>query len=103
MPITAPVQEESTRTGLLAWFRPDPPALVPITDPEQIRAEYWRGQIRALLWAAVGYAMFYFVRKNLSIAMPVMGKELGIGKSQLGLFLTLHGVLYGVSKFANGY
>jgi len=35
--------------------------------------------------------------------MPVMGKELGIGKDQLGLFLTLHGVIYGASKFANGF
>jgi OPA family glycerol-3-phosphate transporter-like MFS transporter/OPA family sugar phosphate sensor protein UhpC-like MFS transporter len=46
--------------------------------------------------------MFYFVRKNLSIAMPVMGQDLGITKTDLGLFLTLHGLIYGVSKFANG-
>jgi len=32
-----------------------------------------------------------------------MGQELGITKEKLGLFLTLHGVLYGVSKFANGF
>ena len=57
---------------------------------------------RILLWTIVGYAMFYFVRKNLSVAMPAMEAQLGIGKSQLGLFLTLHGLLYGVSKFANG-
>ena len=35
--------------------------------------------------------------------MPLMERELGISKSGLGLFLTLHGVLYGVSKFANGF
>src|SRR5947208_2496736 len=57
---------------------------------------------RILLWSVVGYAAFYFVRKNLSIAMPVMGEQLGVTKSDLGLFLTLHGLLYGVSKFANG-
>jgi OPA family glycerol-3-phosphate transporter-like MFS transporter/OPA family sugar phosphate sensor protein UhpC-like MFS transporter len=34
--------------------------------------------------------------------MPVMEEELGISKSQLGLFLTLHGLLYGLSKFVNG-
>ena len=34
--------------------------------------------------------------------MPIMEKELGISKSHLGLFLTLSGVLYGVSKFGNG-
>jgi OPA family glycerol-3-phosphate transporter-like MFS transporter/OPA family sugar phosphate sensor protein UhpC-like MFS transporter len=42
------------------------------------------------------------VRKNLSVAMPVMEQQLGISKAQLGLFLTLHGLLYGVSKFVNG-
>jgi OPA family glycerol-3-phosphate transporter-like MFS transporter/OPA family sugar phosphate sensor protein UhpC-like MFS transporter len=42
------------------------------------------------------------VRKNLSVAMPVIEKELGIGKEQLGLFLSAHGLLYGVSRFANG-
>ncbi len=47
--------------------------------------------------------MFYFVRKNLPIAMPLMGKELGIGTAGFGLFLTLHGVIYGVSKFTNGF
>ena len=57
---------------------------------------------RILLWTIVGYAMFYFVRKNLSVAMPAMEAQLGVTKSQLGLFLTMHGLLYGVSKFANG-
>ena len=46
--------------------------------------------------------MFYFVRKNLSVAMPVMGEQLGITKSDMGTILTVHGVLYGVSKFGNG-
>jgi OPA family glycerol-3-phosphate transporter-like MFS transporter/OPA family sugar phosphate sensor protein UhpC-like MFS transporter len=93
----------SRRTGLLAIFQPDPAAPVTITDPQRVAAEYRRWQVKVLVWSIVGYALFYFVRKNLSVAMPVMGKELGIGKQQLGLFLTLHGVLYGVSKFANGY
>lgn len=62
--------------------------------------KYW--QWRILLSALVGYALFYFVRKNLSATAPVIYKELGITKEQFGLFLTLHGVLYGVSKFFNG-
>lgn len=62
---------------------------------------YW--QRRTLLATMVGYAAYYFVRKNLSLAMPAMQHDLGITKSDLGLFLTLHGLLYGVSKFANGF
>jgi phosphoglycerate transporter family protein len=61
---------------------------------------YW--QKRILISTIVGYALFYFVRKNLSVAMPVMEEELGIGKDQLGIFLSAHGVLYGVSRFVNG-
>jgi sugar phosphate permease len=91
------------RSRLLGWFQPDPPAAVRLTDPDAVAAGYRSGQIKVLVWAMVGYALFYFVRKNLSLAMPVMGKELGITKTSFGLFLTLHGVLYGVSKFANGF
>jgi len=65
------------------------------------RFRYW--QTRTLIATMVGYAAFYFVRKNLSIAMPAMQADLGITKSDLGLFLTLHGLLYGVSKFVNGF
>jgi OPA family glycerol-3-phosphate transporter-like MFS transporter/OPA family sugar phosphate sensor protein UhpC-like MFS transporter len=59
-------------------------------------------QRRVLVTSIIGYALYYFLRKNLSIAMPVLDSQLGIGKSELGLFLTAHGLLYGVSKFANG-
>lgn len=61
---------------------------------------YW--QMRILISTIAGYALFYFVRKNLSIAMPVMEHDLGISKKDLGLFLTLHGSLYGVARFTNG-
>lgn len=66
---------------------------------EQYR--YW--QRRLLVSTIVGYALFYFVRKNLSVAMPAIEQSLHITKTELGLFLTLHGVIYGVSKFLNGF
>jgi len=68
--------------------------------PRAKEFSYW--QRRILISTIVGYALYYFVRKNLSVAMPVMEQELGISKSQLGLFLTAHGLLYGVSKFVHG-
>ena len=67
-----------------------------------VDARYRHYRRRVLIWSIVGYAMFYFVRKNLSIAMPVIEEQLHITKSNLGIFLTLHGLLYGVSKFVNG-
>ena len=72
-----------------------------LPEPDRARFKYW--QRRTLIATMIGYAAYYFVRKNLSIAMPAMQQDLGISKADLGLFLTLHGLLYGVSKFVNGF
>jgi OPA family glycerol-3-phosphate transporter-like MFS transporter/OPA family sugar phosphate sensor protein UhpC-like MFS transporter len=89
--------------GWLRIFAPDPPAARKITDPAEVQAAYRTYQYKILVATMIGYAAFYFVRKNLSVAMPLMEKELGITKTSLGLFLTLHGIVYGVSKFGNGF
>ena len=44
--------------------------------------KYW--QTRTIIASMIGYALFYFVRKNLSIAMPAMQEDLGITKGDLG-------------------
>ncbi|PTY05156.1 MFS transporter [Opitutaceae bacterium EW11] len=75
----------------------------PPTHPApEVAAKFRYWQTRTLVTTMFGYAAFYFVRKNLSIAMPAMHADLGISKTDLGLFLTLHGLLYGVSRFVNG-
>jgi phosphoglycerate transporter family protein len=80
---------------------PPAPAAAPPADAAAAQLfRYW--QIRTLLATMFGYAAFYFVRKNLSFAMPAMQADLGITKADLGIFLTLHGLLYGVSRFVNG-
>lgn len=71
-----------------------------MTVEEKKRFKYW--EFRTMAACIVGYALFYFVRKNISIAMPYLNEELGISKTDLGLFLTLHGLIYGLSKFFNG-
>ena len=38
------------------------------------RFKYW--QTRTIIATMIGYALFYFVRKNLSIAMPAMQADL---------------------------
>src|SRR5687768_16448919 len=65
------------------------------------RYRYWRQRI--LLSSLIGYAIYYFVRTNISVALPAMGKDLGYSKSDLGAILTVGGVVYGVSKFVNGF
>ena len=89
--------------NILNFLKPAPVSEQKNLDPKELKStyRYWRNRI--MYTTMIGYIMFYFVRKNISIAMPAIEADLGISKADLGLFLTLHGVLYGVSKFINGY
>lgn len=60
-------------------------------------------QTRTIALTIFGYALYYFVRKNFSMAMPGLEADLGISKTSLGIFLTLNGVIYGISRFLNGF
>src|SRR5277367_122050 len=88
---------------LLKIFKPAPPAPVMLTDLAAIAAKNRVWQIRVLIFSIIGYATFYFVRKNFSIAQPLIAADLHITKQGIGLILTLHGVVYGLSKFLNGF
>ena len=61
---------------------------------------YW--QWRTLIVLMIGYACYYFLRKNFSTAIPAMEATLGLSKAQLGAFLTANGIVYGISRFVNG-
>ena len=61
--------------------------------------KWW--QLETLLVTTGGYALYYVIRKNLSIAMPLLG-EIGVSKVQLGAFLTCGGIVYGLGRFLNG-
>lgn len=69
------------------------------TEAAQYR--YWR--LRVMVSMFVGYAAFYFVRQNLSFAMPAMQETLGFSKAQLGLTVTAFALIYGVGKAISGY
>lgn len=87
---------------LLHFLRVTPDA-PPLTDPQVIGEQfrYWR---RRVVYASiVGYIGYYFVRKNLAVAMPALEAEFQIPKYQLGLILTVFGITYGMSKFINGF
>ena len=72
-------------------------------DSARLESLFRSWQIRTLVATMFGYAAFYFVRKNLSFAMPAMQADLGITKADLGIFLTLHGLLYGVSQIGRAH
>lgn len=59
-------------------------------------------QWRTIIVTMAGYAMFYLTRKNFAIAMPGLTAEFGVSNTTLGIFLTLHGVIYGLSRYVVG-
>ncbi|MGB0495777.1 MAG: MFS transporter, partial [Kangiellaceae bacterium] len=62
---------------------------------------YWRKRI---MWSILaGYAVFYFIRKNLSVANPYIREEFGIGKEEFGAALGFASIAYGISKFSSGF
>ena len=56
-----------------------------------------------IVGSMITYAFFYLTRKNLSMAQPYMLEEGAISMYALGTMLTVHGVVYGLSRFVNGF
>ncbi|NGM60965.1 MFS transporter [Sphingobacterium sp. SGG-5] len=71
------------------------------SSPETSKTfKYW--QTRTIIATMIGYAIFYFVRKNFSFAIPGLTAEYGITKTSFGIIMTLVTIVYGVSRFLNG-
>ena len=67
------------------------------------RKRFLSWQIKTILVTMLGYAIFYFVRKNFSIAMPGLTAEYGISNKSFGWIIFAGSLVYGFSRFANGY
>ena len=61
-------------------------------------------QLRWQVFAGIfiGYAGYYLVRKNFSLAMPFLIEEHGYSKGELGIALSAVSIAYGLSKFLMG-
>ena len=60
-------------------------------------------QVRTIIVTMIGYAIFYFVRKNFSLAMPGLTAEYGISNKSFGWIIFAGSLVYGFSRFINGY
>ena len=72
----------------------------PDSDAQRALFKHW--QKRTMFGMMFGYATFYLVRKNISMALPGMEAELGYTNLELGLLLTGTSLVYGIGKFLNG-
>lgn len=67
------------------------------------RKKFMNWQVRTIIVTMLGYAAFYFVRKNFSLAMPGLTAEYGISNKSFGWILFAGSLVYGTSRFINGY
>ena len=86
---------------MFSFLKPAP--FVDRLPPDQIDREYRRLRLRVFAGIFLGYAAYYLVRKNFSLAMPDILKEYPqYSKAQLGTAMTGLSIAYGFSKFLMG-
>lgn len=87
---------------LIDFFR-ERPAVPPIADPAEVDRRYRRLRSRMLWGSIIAYGLYYFARKNISVALPLLSRDLGYTNKQLGVLGSLLYVSYAVSKASFGF
>ena len=80
----------------------DPPQAKPLLPKEKIDKVYKSMRFRVFMGAFLGYAAYYLVRKNLSLAAPGMIEEGIIDKAGVGIAMSAVSIAYAFSKFIMG-
>ncbi|MCD2256284.1 phosphoglycerate transporter protein PgtP [Agrilactobacillus fermenti] len=68
---------------------------------DKVDQTYKRLRLQVFLGIFIGYAGYYLLRNNFSLAIPQLTQE-GFSKGQLGLALSAVSLAYGISKFVMG-
>ncbi len=79
-----------------------PPADKPLLPADQIDRQYQRMRLKVFLGAFFGYAAYYLVRKNLSLAAPGMIADGLLDKTNVGIAGSAISIAYAFSKFIMG-
>jgi sugar phosphate permease len=78
-------------------------AAVPVrADPAEVDRLYRYWRVRVMYAMTTGYALYYFVRKNISMAAKPITEEFGFTNTQWGLVLSVATIVYALSKFLSG-
>lgn len=78
-------------------FLAPPPHKEIMTGPE-VDSIYKKKRLQVFLGIFIGYAGFYIVRKNFSMAIPGL-EALGFTTQELAVVLSMNAIAYGFSKF----
>lgn len=79
-----------------------PPTASKRQPASEVGPLYHSLRLRVFLGIYIGYAAYYLVRKNLSLALPYLSEDFGYTKTSLGFALACNGIGYGISKFVMG-
>ena len=80
------------------WNFLAPPAFKPEQTGSEADERYRRLRWQVFIGIFIGYAGFYIVRKNFSMAIPMLA-PFGFEKGELGVVLSMNAIAYGFSKF----
>lgn len=80
----------------------NPPADKPLLPEDKVDREYKRMRLKVFLGAFFGYAAYYLVRKNLSLAAPGMIDAGLLDKASVGIAGSAISIAYAFSKFIMG-
>ena len=80
----------------------DPPVPRPLIPKDKIAKVYRSMRFRVFMGAFLGYAAYYLVRKNLSLAAPGMIEEGIVDKAGVGIAMSAVSIAYAFSKFIMG-
>lgn len=80
------------------WNFLAPPAFKPEQTGSEADERYRRLRWQVFIGIFIGYAGFYIVRKNFSMAIPMLAL-FGFEKGELGVVLSMNAIAYGFSKF----
>ena len=80
------------------WKLLTPPAYKAEQTGPEADARYKKLRWQVFLGIFIGYAGFYVVRKNFSMAIPMLA-NFGFDKGELGIVLSMNAIAYGFSKF----
>lgn len=78
-----------------------PPPFKPERTGAEADKDYKRLRWQVFIGIFIGYAGFYIVRKNFSMAIPFLG-EFGFEKGELSIVLSMNAIAYALSKFLMG-
>ena len=81
----------------MSSFLAPPPYKEEMTGPE-VDSTYKKKRLQVFLGIFIGYAGFYIVRKNFSMAIPGL-EALGFTTEELAVVLSMNAIAYGFSKF----